>query len=232
MFVVLIFIAVAVLVAIAAFYSHKQETERRERLAAFAQQRGWRFEPEPDYSFSDRWQRFSCFSLGHSRRAFNRITGQFKATTEAGEVLDTRIEAGDYLYKYTSGSGKNRKTKTRRLSYLLLETPTPGGDLAVRTEHWGDKLAAGLGFDDIDFESAEFSDRFHVKAADKRFAYDVLHPRMMEFMLGSLSPAFEIRGGVLCVHGGRSRWSPGEYELRLRWIEQFFALWPRHLQST
>ena len=42
-----------------------------------------------------------------------------------------------------------------------------------------------FGFDDIDFESAEFSKKFFVKAKDKRWAYDVIHTRAMELLLGS-----------------------------------------------
>lgn len=36
---------------------------------------------------------------------------------------------------------------------------------------------------DIDFESAKFSKRYFVRAADKQFAYEVITPQMMEFLL-------------------------------------------------
>ena len=45
-----------------------------------------------------------------------------------------------------------------------------------------DKLAGFVGFADINFESEEFSKRFHVKSDDKQFAYALIHPQMMEWL--------------------------------------------------
>ncbi len=36
----------------------------------------------------------------------------------------------------------------------------------------------------IDYESAAFSSRFRVRCSDRRFAYDVLHPRVLELVAG------------------------------------------------
>lgn len=47
-----------------------------------------------------------------------------------------------------------------------------------------------FGVDDIDFESAQFSREFRVKSPDKKWAYDVLHQRTMEFLLSN--PRFSI----------------------------------------
>jgi hypothetical protein len=69
--------------------------------------------------------------------------------------------------------------------------------LFVRPEGIWDKITEFIGFDDIDFESAEFSRKFYVKAEDKRWAYDVIHPRVMEFLLAA--PRFPIQFGPDCV---------------------------------
>lgn len=42
-----------------------------------------------------------------------------------------------------------------------------------------------FGFEPIQFESAEFNRRFHVKAPDRKWAYDVIHARTMEFLMAS-----------------------------------------------
>ena len=60
-------------------------------------------------------------------------------------------------------------------------------------------------FDDIDFESDEFSRKFYVQSSDRKFAYDVLHPRMMEFLLQTTPPMIDVEGGALCLSGGRRR---------------------------
>jgi hypothetical protein len=64
-------------------------------------------------------------------------------------------------------------------------------------------LADFLGFDEIKFESAEFSREFHVKSADRKWAYDVLNPRAMEFLLSM--PRFEIQFDEKAIMVHRSR---------------------------
>ena len=40
-----------------------------------------------------------------------------------------------------------------------------------------------FGYQDIKFESAEFSKTFCVRSPDKKFAYDVCNAKMMEYLL-------------------------------------------------
>ena len=78
------------------------------------------------------------------------------------------VKMGDFNYKVTRSTGKGSNTTTYRLSYLILHLPfalTP--DLLIRREGVFDKIAGAIGFDDIDFESAEFSRRFYVKSSDR-----------------------------------------------------------------
>lgn len=56
-------------------------------------------------------------------------------------------------------------------------------ELLIFREGWFSKLAQWLGYADIDFESAEFSRKFIVRSPDKKFAYDVCHAKMMEYLL-------------------------------------------------
>ena len=140
---------------------------------------------------------------------------------------------GDFTYKVTTHSGKSSSTRTYRFSYLIVHLPfgrVP--DLLIRREGLFDKLAGAFGFDDIDFESAEFSRRFFVKSTDKRFAYDVIHPRMMEFLLAGEPPAIDIEYGRCCLSNGRRRWEPHEFKGRVDWIRRFFDHWPDHLTAN
>ena len=199
--------------------------KRREALAALAARLGWGFDPARDRHHDDEYAHFEIFRRGHSRAAFNTLTGHLE--------MDGRrwaAKMGDFVYKVTSHSGKSSQTRTYRFSYLILHLPygrVP--DLLIRREGVFDKLAGAFGFDDIDFESAEFSRRFHVKSADKRFAYDVVHPRMMEFLLAGDAPAVDIERGRCCLSDGRRRWEPADFEARLQWITRFLDLWPDHV---
>jgi len=86
-----------------------------------------------------------------------------------------------------------------------------------------------MGFDDIDFESEEFSRTFWVKCEDERFAYDVIHPGMMEFLLKGPTPQIEIARDVCLILEGRRRWDPDTFEGAPGWFQAFLERWPEHL---
>ncbi|MEX2171972.1 MAG: hypothetical protein WD851_21810 [Pirellulales bacterium] len=224
---IFIFIIVAVLIAFGIYWSYQQQLRRREELTALAGQLEWSFDPDHDSSHDEQYAQFSVFQQGHSRYAFNTLRG----TLNVGDAA-WPAQMGDYHYQITSSNGKTTSTHTYIFSYLILDLPygsTPS--LIIRREGVFDKLAGALGFDDIDFESDEFSRRFHVKGGDKRFAYDVIHPRMMEFLLEDPPPSIEIENGACCVHDRGEKWTPQEFRTRLDWASAFFALWPRHITA-
>lgn len=222
---ILIIVVVVVLIAVGAYLGHLQAKKRREALAQLARELGWRFDPSRDTFHDDEYAHFEIFRKGHSRYAFNTLTGTMQIN---GRPHPAKM--GDYHYKVTSGSGKNRRTRTYRFSYLIVQLPFAGvPDLLIRREGIFDKMAGVIGFDDIDFESAEFSRKFFVKSSDKRFAYDVVHPRMMEFLLASPPPAIDLEHGRCCVSDGQRRWKPEQFNSMLSWIAQFIDLWPEHV---
>ena len=140
---------------------------------------------------------------------------------------------GDFRYRVTQSTGKSSSTTTYRFSYLIVHLPyTALPDLLIRPEGIFDKLAGAFGFDDIDFESSEFSRAFHIKSPDKRFAYDVVHPRMMDFLLATRPPCIDIEQGRCCLSDGRKCWEPDEFKANLTWLERFLSLWPEHLTVT
>jgi hypothetical protein len=141
---------------------------------------------------------------------------------------------GDYHYVTTSRDKDGKTTThTHHFSYLLVHLPfqqTPG--LFIRPEGFFDKIKRAMGFDDIDFESAEFSKRFYVTSTDKRFAYDVIHPAMMEFLLDRDPPAIDVEQGCCCLGAGNETWTAEEFRANLACAQRFFELWPKHLTST
>jgi hypothetical protein len=109
-------------------------------------------------------------------------------------------------------------------------------DVLVRSENLFDKVSSMLGFDDIDFESSEFSRKFCVKSPDKRFAYDLFTPRMMEFFLEGCPvpglPAIDMENSRVCFCDGSSKWDPEQIEGAIEWAERFFELWPEHVVAS
>ncbi len=224
---VLIPFAIAAIFGVAIYLGYLAEKKRREEMGALARQLGWRFDPTRDRSHDDEYSHFEIFRRGHSRCAFNTLSGEL--------TIDERnypAKMGDFVYKITTHTCKSTQTRTYRFSYLILHLPFANvPDLLIRREGMFDKLAGAFGFDDIDFESAEFSKRFHVKSPDKKFAYDVIHPRMMEFFLADDSPTVDIELGRCCLSDGRRRWSPDEFHATLDWVARFIDLWPDHVTA-
>jgi hypothetical protein len=219
-------IVFAALVAAGAYLAHLAAKRRREELRALAAELGWRFEPREDTSHDEEYAHFEIFRRGHARVAFNTLVGSVE--------IDGRgypAKAGDFRYRMTTGSGKSRRTSTYTFSYLIFHLPFATPDLLIRPEGLFDRVAGALGFEDIDFESAEFSRRFHVKSSDRRFAFDVVHPRMMEYLLAGRPPLIDVERGRCCSSDGRARWRRQEFESRLRFLRGFFDLWPDHLTA-
>jgi hypothetical protein len=220
---VILFIAV---IGVAVWLGWKAEQERKRKLGELAQRLGFRFHPDADSDHDERFAQFEIFRRGHSRVALNTMTGSL-------EVLGRQCQAccGDFRYRVTRSSGKTTSTSTYRFSYLIVHLPWQTPPLVVRPEGVFDKIAGAFGFDDIDFESVEFSRRFYVKSADKRFAYDVLHPRMMEFLMAERPPMVDIEGGAVCLSDGQRRWEPADYECMIAFLRRFLDQWPVHLRQ-
>jgi hypothetical protein len=213
--------------ALIAYYSYQQHQRRLAELGALANDLSWRFSAEKDFDYDSQYAQFSKFCQGTGRYAYNTLVGSLRMGDDSWPA-----RMGDYHYQTTSSDGKTTQTHHHHFSYLLIELPYHSlPDLIIRREGLFDKLAGAFGFDDIDFESSEFSRRFHVKSADKKFAYDVCHAHMMEFLLAGDPPVVEISQDVCCITEGAT-WSAGEFRERIRFATEFFQLWPKHLVAA
>ena len=189
---------------------------------------GFAFDAGPTHDPGYPYHTFGLFTRGHSRRAYNTLSGSIDIENRACPVT-----MGDFLYKQTSGSGKNRRTTTYRFSYLFLELPFRGvPQVTIRPEGFFDKIAGAIGFPDINFESAEFSRCFHVKSPDQRFAYDLIDPRMMEFLLAIRPMPIHLVGRAMCISNDGGRWKPEQFTQQLEFARQFLSRWPDHVVRT
>ena len=187
-------------------------------MARLAGDLSWRFWPNDDASISDQYPKLGLFDHGRQRYAYNTLTGTIQV---AGRSYD--VQMGDY--RYTEGSGKNQHTY--RVSYLVATVPFPFvPDLNIHREGLFDNVVQAIGFADIDFESAEFSRKYSVQSPDRRFAYALIHPRMIEYFLQVQAPAVRIHDRHVLLREGLSRWDPDGFRRQLAWARQFFGLWP------
>jgi len=208
---VLFGVVFAAIFALALWFAAK----RRKDLAAWAQSRGLVFSSAKDSGAEDRYPAFDCLRHGRSRYAYNQISGDWNGRQFHG-----------FDYRYVTGSGKNRQTHT--FSAVVLTCAVPLKPLFIRPEGFFDKVTEFFGYDDIDFESAQFSREFYVKSPDKRWAYDVVHQRTMEFLLNM--PRFTIKFDRHRVIVYRSRtFKPSEFGTAAELVEGILDRLPEYV---
>jgi hypothetical protein len=192
----MIIIAIIV-VATIGYLSWRYEQKRSAELRSWAARRSFRFRAAKDRNLARQYPDFKRLHRGHSRFVKNVMTGRRR---------DLEVTAFDY--QYTTGHGKNRQT--HRESAAIVRSAHPLIPLHIRHEHIFDKVGEFLGFDDIDFESAEFSRKFHVSSPDRKWAYDVLHNRTIEFLMKECFCDLDCDGWHVMIHRNR-RFSPQEF---------------------
>jgi hypothetical protein len=220
----LIFFAFVALVIVGIIYGVRAERQRREALEKFAADLGLSLDTSNNDSIPRELQHFTTFNQGDDRTAYNTLTG---SVTIGGRSFPIRI--GDYRYDTTSGTGKDRTTTTHRLSYLHVRLPFVfPASMTVRRENVMDRIAGAIGFEDIDFESSDFSRKFYVRCSERKLAYDLLDPRMIEWYLGTEPPTLEIENVDVLLTDGRV-WTADQMRWRLQWATEFIERWPTHL---
>ena len=184
----LMFAAMAALVVVAIVYGIIKARERREAMARLAASLGLRYYAADPWDLPSRYGHFDLFTHGHSKRASNIMGGQ----RDGRSVIA-------FDYRYTTGSGKNQTT--HHYQGAVLQIPIVAPRMRMRRENILDRVASWVGYDDIDFESDEFSRRYHVKSEDRRFAYDILHTRLIDYLLRcGAAPSMEMQGPLVLVY--------------------------------
>jgi len=181
-------IAVVVILAILSFLSARK---RRQAMMELAARLGLRFDPQKDWDLAERYNFLNKLRAGSNRYALNTLSGNYKGHD---------VTAFDFHYEtHSSDSKGNRQTQHHYFSCFTLHLPKSFPELVIAREGLFSKIAQAFGYDDIDFESHEFSRKFCVRSPDKKFAYDVCNARMMEYLLANDDLTIEIDRSVLAL---------------------------------
>lgn len=100
--------------------------------------------------------------------------------------------------------------------------------LTIQPENLVLKIEGAFDGENITFESAEFSRAFAVRSTDKKFAYDVCNPQMMEYLLANRDLQVEIQGPLI-VLAFKPQLPVGAIEFNLQRLAQIRALLPQYL---
>lgn len=232
---IVIFAAIATLAILVAQYGAKKAQERLAAFGALAARYGFIHErPRPGCMggsgpstprvvaerIAGTLEPFWPFDQGHSRTVGNLLHGS-----------DSRGNWALFEYQYTetSGSGEDRKSTTYPFSVVVLSPPAVLPELDIRREGLGDRIAGFFGARDVQFESEEFNRAYHVTSSVPKFASDVVHPEMMEFLLAFEDFSVQVAGRhiVLTETGTRD---PAWYEGAMRTLGAFWDRVPQFVK--
>jgi hypothetical protein len=164
----------------AAYFSHRRDQEMRWLAAELELDYNPADDPEMGSRFRTLWPDRQTGGPGHRH--------WYARNTFSGRYRGHRVIAGDLHLSYRRDFGVFLLTLPRPLPHLLI---SPEGATAA--------INPNLEYEDVSFESAEFSRLFRVRADDKKFAYDVCHPRMIEFLLANRRLTVQIKDDTLAL---------------------------------
>jgi hypothetical protein len=175
-------IIIVLVIIISRFLPKKSDPEeiRRRDLAALARKLQLQFNPNSDLKLAGRFSFRTWLRPGDA--AYNVFHGYYMDSLVT--IFDFTFMAGRYTYYWSA---------------FVIEMRTNFQDLVISHEKLEYRFAEALGDSHIVFESNEFSRAFRVRCSDKKFAYDVCSPQMMEYLLANKDLTIEIRGAAIAI---------------------------------
>lgn len=214
------FFVVAALIVAGLVAASIAARKRREALATLAARLGLAYSAEHNREIAGRFEFLDRLAQGSNRCAYNVLSGEYRGHA---------VTAFDYHYETHSTDSKgNRHTHHHHFSFFILRLERAFPELTVSREGIFSKIAQAFGYDDIDFESHEFSRKFCVRSKDKKFAYDVCNARMLEYLLANDDLNFEIENTALAIGFPRTL-APEQIEPNLQRLIQLRSLMPNYL---
>lgn len=192
-------------------FGKRHEVDKRTDgpLGDWARKYKWSYMRRDD-QWADHFTGLPHFSDNDGKQAWHILRGGHR---------NRRVDAFHYFWERKEQdrdlSGRPR-TKITFHKYKVVNVllPRERPTLTVSKEMWDSKF-------DLDLESIEFNQTFKVKVKrqDEKFAYDVLHPRMMEFLLAD-QRAVEWKWPFRFERGDLYTWAEWDRPLDMRLVMQ------------
>ena len=201
-------------------YLHRNDAkwvkQRRQALPLVAEQLGLTFRAGPDADLAFQWCMIDdALFRGDNRYAENILRGTINGVPVV--AFDHHHETRD----------ADRELQHIYGSVLIVILPKGIKAVEVLPEGLATTLSQPLGMEDINFESAAFSKTFCVRAQNKRAAYDVCSPQVMEYLLAHPQVRFRIKTDALFMISNLL--SAEEIEINLRHLVEIRSRLPEYL---
>jgi hypothetical protein len=128
----------------------------------------------------------SPFGVGNKRHQTDVLRGTLNG-----------IECATFTHHYEVDNGRAGENSQYIFQVTLVELPVTLPRLELIPESFAQRVAKTVGAMDIEFESELFNRQWRVRAADRKYAHDVLDPRMLERLIQP-----DAQGGLIRIEGG------------------------------
>lgn len=188
----LFFVLVALIIGVGFYIGWHLKQKRREELTALASRLGMIFAASDPFGIDDVMPH-QMFSMGDGRGCENVMWGTWSGMP---------VTAFDYWYYTESTDSEGHTTRTyHRFTGAMTYVPADCHHLVITKENLLTRMADGLGFRDIQFETGEFNTSWQVKCPDRKFASDFVDQRMMEWLMyAGTQWSFEVVGRIALVY--------------------------------
>ncbi len=137
------------------------------------------------------------------------------------------------LFEIEYHIGKDDEQHAHTHSALMVETPLCSPHLVIRPETAFDRVDDLLGLHDINFEYDRFNRAFRVTCDDKKYAYDICTPAMMELMLETPELCWELLLNKMLLYSNKTKTlNLNETGRFLGLARRFLQLLPGYLRQT
>ena len=185
-----------VLAIVAAYLSYYFKQRRRAALALMARQLDMEYSPQDEVGCLN--YPFTLLARGDGRGTENVVWGAWQGVP--------MTEFDYWYYEESTDSNGHRSRTYYRFSCAVTQIAAQCARLSLDREGVLSRLADHVGLHDIEFESDDFNRRFNVKCTDRKFANDLIDPRMMQWLLGVDGAfRFEVSGTWVLCYSSRLR---------------------------
>ena len=210
----------ALLVGALVYFSWLAAKKRRDAFQAWASSYDWSYDPGRSREVYHQYQFLDKLRQGGNRYAFDIMAGEWQGRPAKGFTF--------HFETHTTDSKGRQQTHHHYLGVVLIYIEREFSELSIHHEGFFSKIGQFFGYDDIDFESVEFSKEFCVRAEEKKLAYDFCNTGMMEYLLQHPRTGLELEGNVLALYDS-ARLNPGEIEPYLQHLSKIRSLMPEYL---
>ncbi len=215
-------VLIGIVAAINAIWSAARTRKRQEALFELATRLGLDFNPGENPVLPIEFGFIDQLNRGDNRTAFNVFSGTLN---------ERNVVAFDYHYETHSTDGKgNRSTTHHYFSVAVMRLDADFPKLTIAHENLLLKIAEAFGYQNIKFESAEFSKAFCVRSSDKKFAYDVCNAQMIEYLLANRDIHMTVEVHALALLSD-TQLPASQIELNLQRLLEIRSRFPEYLFS-